>query len=197
MVDKKNDSDERADHQSNVQLGSTQGVTSGEPKQRRRHTLPRELRFKESAEFNHARRRGRRVHTQRFIVYVVDNAKRATRLGLTVSKKVGKAYHRAYVKRLTREAFRRSELRHTVGFDVSLIAKKDIPTPTLSELIVELNQLASGQKKPKRHDKRRDKGRPKKRDSKTVSNHDQKTEHKYQKKRNNAPKSIQSSDRSS
>lgn len=104
-------------------------------------TLPRALRFKDSAQFSHAKRRGVRVHTRHLIAYIVENVNSETRLGVTVSKKVGRAHHRAYIKRLIREAFRRSTLRQSVGFDVSLIAKKDLPAPTLVGLIAELDRL--------------------------------------------------------
>lgn len=126
-------------------------------------TLPRALRFKDSAHFNHAKRRGVRIHTPHFIAYVVNNSDSPTRLGVTVSKKVGRAHHRAYMKRLMREAFRRSELRQSTGFDVSLIAKKDLPKPALSALIIELNRLGD-QALSRMNQPRRD--RPQKRGSK-------------------------------
>ena len=117
-------------------------MTQTAPDHRPALTLPRALRLKSSAQFQNAKRRGDRVHTPHLIVYLVDNRQHPTRLGVTVSKKVGKAHQRAYMKRLIREAFRQSSLRQSSGFDVSIIAKRGVEPPKLHELITQLNQLA-------------------------------------------------------
>lgn len=112
-------------------------------------SLPKRLRFKSRGQFQRAQQIGKRCHTQHLIAYLVLNADKQTRFGVTVSKKVGKAHQRSYLKRLIREAFRHSVLRQSSGFDVSLIAKKDMTYPKLSQLITELNSLALGAAKLK------------------------------------------------
>jgi ribonuclease P protein component len=104
-------------------------------------TLPRSLRFKRSIQFQHAKTKGQRVHTSHLIAYLVKNDQEPTRLGITVSKKVGRAHQRTYWKRILREAFRHSDLRQSKGFDVSLIAKNGMTPPKLEALIYQLNQL--------------------------------------------------------
>lgn len=113
-------------------------------------SLPKDLRFKSRGQFQRAQQSGRRIYTRHLIAYVVKNAQRPTRLGVTVSKKVGKAHYRSYIKRLLREAFRHSELRQSSGFDVSLIAKRDLSPPPLEELISELNTLKHNATKERR-----------------------------------------------
>lgn len=104
--------------------------------------LPKRLRLRKRGQFLHAQRVGSRVYTTHLIAYIAPNKGRATRLGLTVSKKVGKAHIRNRIKRILREAFRRSHLRSTSGFDVSIIARKERPPSQLNSLITEMNQLA-------------------------------------------------------
>ena len=111
------------------------------PDVRRKRTLPKTLRFRTRGQFLRAQQAGKRCHTQHLIAYLVLNADTPTRFGVTVSKKVGKAHQRSYIKRLIREAFRHSLLRTSSGFDISLIAKKNLPYPRLSQLIFELNSL--------------------------------------------------------
>ena len=112
-------------------------------------SLPKRLRFKSRGQFQRAQQVGKRCHTQHLIAYLVLNSDKQTRFGVTVSKKVGKAHQRSYLKRLIREAFRHSVLRQSSGFDVSLIAKKDMTYPKLSQIITELNSLALGAAKLK------------------------------------------------
>lgn len=129
---------ERADQES--ALTEVTGA-SALPKAELVRSLPRALRLKSRRQFQRAQQSGRRVHTRHLIAYLVKNAQEPTRLGITVSKKVGKAHYRSYIKRLLREAFRHSDLRQSSGFDVSLIAKRGLSPPPLSELILELNSL--------------------------------------------------------
>jgi ribonuclease P protein component len=73
---------------------------------------------------------GKRYRNQHFIVYFIKNNHNRCRLGITVTRKVGKAAKRNRIKRLAREYFRQN--RHIFGenWDISLIAKKhcaDIP----------------------------------------------------------------------
>ena len=59
-----------------------------------------------------------------------------------MSKKVGKAHRRNLVKRVLREAFRRSQLRQSIGFDISIIARQERAPLELEPIIKEMNQLA-------------------------------------------------------
>ncbi|ABA90380.1 ribonuclease P, protein component [Syntrophotalea carbinolica DSM 2380] len=77
-----------------------------------------------SDEYRRLRRNGRRRHTRNFIIYTQlrENSGPA-RLGLTVSRKVGRAVTRNRVKRLLREFFRLHQSFIGCGQDVSIVAK--------------------------------------------------------------------------
>ena len=58
------------------------------------------------------------------VVYVAPNGLGWSRLGLNVSRRIGGAVTRNYVKRRIREAFRLQKSELPVGFDVICVAKE-------------------------------------------------------------------------
>jgi ribonuclease P protein component len=77
---------------------------------------------------------GKRYCNQHFIVYFIKNNYNHCRLGITVTRKVGKAAKRNRIKRLAREYFRQNRHIFSENWDISLIAKKqcaDIPNNTV------------------------------------------------------------------
>jgi len=81
-------------------------------------------RIKKKWEFDKVYQNGRKVVNKDFVVYVLDNAQKKTRLGVTVSKKVGKSVKRNRVKRLIRESFRLSKNSILPGYDIVVVARK-------------------------------------------------------------------------
>ena len=109
--------------------------------------FPRSLRIRKRRQFLRIQRLGKRIYTEHLIIYLMNNKSRSTRLGITVSKKLGKAHQRNRIKRLLREAFRQSLLKTTKGFDLLVIAKQENPPIVLAPLIIEMNSLAQQGKK--------------------------------------------------
>ena len=68
---------------------------------------------------------GVRSHSENFTVIVSRNQTGISRLGVTVSKKVGNAVQRNRIKRLIREFFRLNRSRLSTPQDIIVIAKKD------------------------------------------------------------------------
>ena len=144
-------------------INDTGGPKTQPRRERGSCSLPKDLRFRTRGQFQRAQQVGKRYYTRHLIAYLVLNSDQPTKLGVTVSKKVGKAHQRSYLKRLIREAFRHSALRSSSGFDVSLIAKRDMPYPKLPQLITELNDLARGSNRLKRGSRRSRSGQSQKR----------------------------------
>jgi ribonuclease P protein component len=79
--------------------------------------------LKKKWEFERVYRNGRRYWNKTFVIYIMPNKINITRLGLTVSKKVGKSVKRNRVKRLIRESFRLSQEQIMPGYDIVVVAQ--------------------------------------------------------------------------
>ncbi|MBN1277406.1 MAG: ribonuclease P protein component [Deltaproteobacteria bacterium] len=77
------------------------------------------------SDFVNLNRSGRRYTTKYFVFILKQNGLGITRLGVTVSKRVGNAVKRNRLKRLIREFFRLNKPCFPHGYDVIAIAKKD------------------------------------------------------------------------
>lgn len=104
--------------------------------------FPKRFRLRKRREYLQAQRVGRRLTSPHFIVYARSNGSRRPRLGITVSRKVGKAHVRNRVKRLVREVFRRAREEFPSGMDFVVVAKSEIDPPDLAQTREELLGLA-------------------------------------------------------
>jgi ribonuclease P protein component len=87
---------------------------------------PRKGRLSRSAEFERVYRQGRSHANRWLVVYAFPRGEDAqTRLGVSVSRKVGGAVHRNRVKRLLREAFAAEQGRLPDGLDLVVVARPD------------------------------------------------------------------------
>ena len=103
--------------------------------------FPSDFRLLKSEEFRRLRESGRKVHTAHFLVYVVVNGDNMSRVGITVSRKVGNAVKRNRVKRLVREFFRLNRQRINLPLEISIIAKRGSPELNLQQVSDELTPI--------------------------------------------------------
>lgn len=64
-----------------------------------------------------------------------------SRLGITVSRRVGNAVERNRLKRIIREWFRLNKRAVTASLDINIIAKKSAAELTSGEVFVSLNKI--------------------------------------------------------
>lgn len=84
-------------------------------------------RLSRSAEFERVYRQGRSTANRYLVLYTFPNSSaRHTRLGLSVSRKVGGAVERNRVKRLLREAFAQAEQELDPEQDIVVVARPEI-----------------------------------------------------------------------
>ncbi|MFI5288145.1 MAG: ribonuclease P protein component [Polyangia bacterium] len=114
--------------------------------------LPRARRLRKRAGFQAVQGRGKKLHTDSFLVFVLPRSLRSsqsggsslpTRLGVTVSKKVGGAVTRNRVKRLVREAFRRHKALFPQGLDLVFVAKRIAIEADFNQVVREIEKLCS------------------------------------------------------
>lgn len=103
--------------------------------------FPRELRLRKSAEFDRVFAARASVADGNLIVHAAANELEHSRLGLAVSRRVGKAVQRNRWKRLIREAFRLSRAELPVGYDFVVLPRRPQP-PLLADLQQSLIRLA-------------------------------------------------------
>jgi len=88
-------------------------------------------------------RDGKKYHRRYFLCIYKKGPGNRSRLGLTVSKKVGPAVTRNRIKRACREFFRLNK--HLLGgaWDINLIAKKSAATAAREQVITCLQEIFS------------------------------------------------------
>ena len=99
--------------------------------------FPKTARVRRRWEYLALGRMARRRHTSHFVVLSAAGTA-GTRLGITVSRKVGGAIVRNHVKRCVRETFRRDPQRLLPGHDVVVIAKPGAGALSQHEISAEL-----------------------------------------------------------
>ena len=109
-----------------------------------RQGLPRAERLRKRAGFVAVQGKGRKLHTDHFLVFALpQKTASVTRLGITVSKKIGGAVQRNRVKRLVREAFRRHKLLFPPGIDLVFVAKRGAVEAHYDQVVREIEKLCS------------------------------------------------------
>jgi ribonuclease P protein component len=89
-----------------------------------RETFLKENRLRKRSEFVSLSKTGNKYHNSHFLAVVEKSRLERTRIGITVTKKVGCAVVRNKVKRLVREYFRKNRHKIHGNLDINIIAKK-------------------------------------------------------------------------
>ena len=107
--------------------------------------LSRSERLRKRSEFLRAQGRGVRRAGRYLVVYAfgepAETSASRTRLGITASRKVGRAVVRNRVKRWVRESYRKLAVRPAATADVVVIAKPSAATTTFHGIEGELRRL--------------------------------------------------------
>lgn len=81
------------------------------------------LSLKSSRDFARVYKKGRSKADSVLVLYVLENRINLNRIGISVSRKVGKSVIRNRVKRLIREAYRRHKDSVKTGYDLVFISR--------------------------------------------------------------------------
>jgi ribonuclease P protein component len=102
-------------------------------------SLTKKERILKRADFIDINLHGKRLRTENFTIIVQPNGRGITRLGITVSKKVGNSVKRNRMKRLIREFFRLHKHAIPTGYDIVIIPLREIEAPSFPKVREELN----------------------------------------------------------
>ena len=89
--------------------------------------------IKENSDFKRLYYRGKSVVTKRLVLYYRKNKKADSRLGITVSSKIGCAVVRNRVRRLIRENYRTLQGLEN-GFDIVIVARSQSSRASFNEI---------------------------------------------------------------
>jgi ribonuclease P protein component len=98
-------------------------------------------RLRKRSEFVHVFQQGRKVQNRHFTAFYCPGQNSASRIGITVTKRVGKAVTRNRIKRIIREHFRLNRECTQPYLDINVIAKKEAVDLTSEEMFYSLNGL--------------------------------------------------------
>ena len=79
--------------------------------------------IKKNGDFQRVYQKGKSYANKLLIMYVIQTEREETRIGISVSKKVGNSVVRHHVTRLLRESFRLNQDRVKKGLDIVVVAR--------------------------------------------------------------------------
>ncbi|MCD2346889.1 ribonuclease P protein component [Clostridium guangxiense] len=99
--------------------------------------------IKKNAEFRKVYKKGRSFSNKLLVLYMYKNNdnKNISRIGISVSKKVGKSVVRSRVKRLISESYRLNSDKFKIGYDYVIIARVACNNKTYKDVNSSLLEL--------------------------------------------------------
>lgn len=101
--------------------------------------------LKKNADFGHVLKTGKSCGNRHLVVFVLKNDEGRNRLGVSVSKKMGKAVARNKLRRRIKEAYRSLEANIAKGHDIVILPRSDLPLASFLEVVSSLKHLMKRQ----------------------------------------------------
>ena len=112
--------------------------------------MDKKYRLRSNIEFKKIYKDGKNYWNRNFILYVRRNKLKETRVGFTISKKIGNAVTRNKIRRRMKEAYRLNFNSINSGYDLIFIPKKhivDISYDDIEDSMIHIMKIAGVLKK--------------------------------------------------
>ena len=106
-------------------------------------SFPKAVRLLERREFLFLQQKGKKRHSQHFLIATAPAQEQHSRFGITTSRRFGNAIVRNRMKRLLREFFRTHQTLITPACDIVVIPRAGADQLTLAQVIEELGKALS------------------------------------------------------
>lgn len=106
--------------------------------------LKTENRLKKNKDFKVIYKKGKSYANRDFVIYYKKNPYGITRIGFSVSKKVGRAWKRNEIKRRLREILRKNDSLLALGYDIIVIVRQSIKETDYFLIEKSLNHALKG-----------------------------------------------------
>lgn len=98
--------------------------------------------IKKDTDFRKVYKTGKSIANRNLVMYIMKNESESSRLGITVSKKVGKAVTRNRIRRLIKESYRLNfDDKIKSGYDIVFIARAPIKDASFDDINKSINHL--------------------------------------------------------
>lgn len=101
--------------------------------------------LKKNFQFRYVYHKGKSVANRQLVLYSIKNNTKENKLGISVSKKVGKSVVRSHVTRLIRESYRTLEPEIRSGYSFVVIARNSANSSSYHEILASLRHLMKKQ----------------------------------------------------
>jgi ribonuclease P protein component len=102
---------------------------------------PKKERLLKRSDYLLLSRTGETCHKKHFLCIYKKGCANCSRMGITVSKKVGPAVTRNRIKRLCREFFRQNKSKLGGAWDINIIAKRSVANASREQALESLNGI--------------------------------------------------------
>lgn len=96
--------------------------------------MEKKYRLRKNLEFRKVYNNGKNFWNRNLVLYIRKNDLEETRLGLTITKKIGNAVVRNKIRRRLKEIYRLNLYRVKSGYDLIIIPKKNVVNISYKEL---------------------------------------------------------------
>ncbi|MEC9488999.1 MAG: ribonuclease P protein component [Halanaerobium sp.] len=103
--------------------------------------LARKYRLRRSQDFKRVYRQGKSIANRFLVLYYLENGLEHNRVGFSISKKLGKAVRRNYLKRILSQFYQQIDRKIKEGYDMVIIVRHRTREEEFQRIEIAFNDL--------------------------------------------------------